>query len=160
MSSSDSSDPFEQDFRELLRPDDESGSLGRIEISTVATASIVKLATLEVPGVISIGGTYVEKLAGLWKEEAVGISIRENERQDYEITVRVVLEYGQDLIKIASDIQSNVKEQVERMTTKSVAIVSVQIGEVRMRSNHPAAALIEPEAETRERDPWATPHTD
>ena len=155
MSTSDTNDPFEQDFRELLRPDDDSASLGRIEISSVATASIVKLATLEVSGVVSIGGTYVEKLAGLWKEEAVGITIRENEQGQYEITVRVVLEYGLDLIKVASDIQSNVKEQVEQMTTKTVAHVAVQIGEVRVRHSHPEAGHEQP---LREPDPWTEAH--
>lgn len=160
MSKAESQDPFEQDFRELLSQDDSTGSLGRIEISTVATASIVKLATLEVPGVVSIGGTYVEKLAGLWKEEAVGITIRENERGEYEITIRVVLEYGLDLFRVASDIQSNVKEQVERMTSKTVAQVAVQIGEVRVSSAHPAASS-ESEFSHGQRDPWAdVPHTD
>jgi uncharacterized alkaline shock family protein YloU len=159
MSKADTQDPFEQDFRELLSQDDSTGNLGRIEISTVATASIVKLATLEVPGVVSIGGTYVEKLAGLWKEEAVGITIRENERGDYEITIRVVLEYGLDLFKVASDIQANVKEQVERMTSKTVAQVAVQIGEVRVNPAHPAAS--ESDFSQGQRDPWAdVPHTD
>jgi len=155
MSTNDTNDPFEQDFRELLRPDDDSASLGRIEISSVATASIVKLATLEVPGVVSIGGTYVEKLAGLWKEEAVGITIRENEQAQYEITVRVVLEYGLDLIKVASDIQANVKEQVERMTTKTVGHVAVQIGEVRVRHSHAEDEHAQP---LREPDPWTEAH--
>ena len=50
---------------------------------------------------------------------------------NYVIKMHVVLEFGVDLAKTAGDIQAAVREQVNRMTSKTVARVDVNIDDVK-----------------------------
>ena len=66
------------------------------------------------------------------------------------IEVRVILRFGVELAAVASQIQQRIAEQVEKMTSKSVARVNVIIDVVRTQ-----------EEEEKSADDWENhPHTD
>jgi uncharacterized alkaline shock family protein YloU len=115
-------------------PAEESGSLGEIKINHSVVASIVRLAALEVTGVVAVGGGFVDGIAEIFskKESDRGVRVEEDEVGDYKIEIRVILRFGLELAKVASQVQQNIADQVQKMTSKQVASVNVIIDGVRM----------------------------
>jgi uncharacterized alkaline shock family protein YloU len=112
---------------------EDSNTLGEIRINHSVVASIVRLAALEVSGVSAVGGGFVDGIAEIFskKGDERGVRVDEDEVGDYQIEIRVILRFGVELAAVASDIQQRVAEQVEKMTSKSVARVNVIIDGVR-----------------------------
>ncbi len=130
---------------------EDSNTLGEIRINHSVVASIVRLAALEVSGVAAVGGGFVDGIAEIFskKGDERGVRVDEDEVGDYKIEIRVILRFGVELAAVASQVQQRVVEQVEKMTSKSVARVNVVIDGVR------------PDSADRERDDWREePHTD
>lgn len=112
-----------------------TSSDGDIKINYNVVATIVKLAALEVPGVVAVGGGgFLDDVAGIFskKETGTGIQVEEHETRGYQVTVRLVLAYGSDLYAVATKVQEAVRLQVHKMTTKPVARVDVLIESVRL----------------------------
>ncbi|MBN1403287.1 MAG: Asp23/Gls24 family envelope stress response protein [Opitutales bacterium] len=114
----------------------EETSTGVIKVSHEVVGNIVRIAALEVPGVVSVGGTggIRDEIVGLFnkRDSAPGITVAENERGHYEITIKVILRFGVELAKVGEEIQIAVRDQVSVMTNKKVARVDVLIDGVRM----------------------------
>ena len=110
-----------------------SSTLGDIRINHSVVASIVRLATLEVSGVAAVGGGFVDGIAEIFskKGDERGVRVEEDEVGDYRIEIRVILRFGCELATVATEIQERIAEQVEQMTSKSVARVNVIIDGVR-----------------------------
>jgi uncharacterized alkaline shock family protein YloU len=110
------------------------GGLGQIKINHSVVASIVRLAALEVPGVHGVGGGLVDEIAEIFskKENDRGVRVHEDETGLYTIEIRVVLEYGVELAKVAMHIQETVSRQVTHMTMKGVGKVNVIIDGVKL----------------------------
>lgn len=112
----------------------EESPLGVIKISHSVVARIVKLATLDVPGVIAIsaGGFELSGIFKASKDSNAGITVEDDDQDDYHITIHVVLRFGIELAKTADRIQHVVRDQVHKMTNKNVARVDVFIDDVKM----------------------------
>lgn len=113
---------------------EDSNTLGEIRINHSVVASIVRLASLEVTGVVAVGGGFVDGIADIFKSkkgDERGVRVDEDEVGDYKIEIRVVLRFGCELAAVATQIQERVAEQVEKMTSKNVARVNVVIDGVR-----------------------------
>ena len=110
-----------------------SNTLGDIRINHSVVASIVRLAALEVSGVAAVGGGFVDGIAEIFskKGDERGVRVEEDEVGDYRIEIRVILRFGCELASVATEIQERIAEQVEQMTSKSVARVNVIIDGVR-----------------------------
>ena len=108
---------------------EESNTLGEIRINHSVVASIVRLAALEVSGVAAVGGGFVDGIAEIFskKGDERGVRVEEDEVGDYRIEIRVILRFGVELATVATEIQQRIAEQVEKMTSKSVARVNVII---------------------------------
>ncbi|ADE54883.1 Asp23/Gls24 family envelope stress response protein [Coraliomargarita akajimensis] len=131
-----------------------SNTLGDIQINNSVVASIVRLAALEVGGVAAVGGGFrgVDGIAEIFtkKGDERGVRVDADEVGDYQIEIRVILKFGCQLANVAAQIQQRVVEQVENMTSKSVARVNVIIDGVRTD-----------EAESSQEDNWEEQaHTD
>ena len=135
---------------------EESSSLGEIRINHSVVSSIVRLATLEVPGVCSVAGSFVDGIADIFskKGDERGVRVDEDEVGDYQIEIRVILRFGLELAAVTPNIQQRVAEQVESMTSKSVARVNVIIDGVRTEAQE---QLEQSEPATSWKD---QPHTD
>ncbi len=105
---------------------DANGDLGMIQVNNSVVVQIVRIATLGVPGVYSVGR---ERLTDVLtrKENERGVRVGEDEDEAYQIEVRVVLEFGVELAATGSEIQQTIHDQVTRMTSKRVSRVDVII---------------------------------
>ncbi len=128
--------PSAEDYTtETLMESDE----GRIIINNNVIANIVKIATLEIPEVVSIkeaGG--LSEFAGLFSRKdnsRRGITVESDENDNYRIAVVVVLSFGVELAKVGSQIREVIREKVEKMTNNKVIKVDVIIDEVKMPDN-------------------------
>ncbi len=112
---------------------EDSNTLGDIRINHSVVASIVRLATLEVSGVAAVGGGFVDGIAEIFSKKGgeSGVRVEEDEVGDYRIEIRVILRFGVELAAVATEVQQRIAEQVEKMTSKSVARVNVIIDGVR-----------------------------
>ena len=113
---------------------EDNNSLGDIRINHSVVANIVRLAALEVSGVVAVGGSFVDGIAEIFSKKGGderGVRVDEDEVGDYKIEVRVILRFGVELAAVASQIQQRIAEQVEKMTSKNVARVNVIIDGVR-----------------------------
>jgi len=124
----------------------EENNAGVIKVSHEVVASIVRIAVMAVPGVVAVGGAggFKEEIAGIFnkRDNALGITVAENDRGCYEVTVKVVLRFGVELAKVGEDVQNAVREQVTRMTNKKVSRVDVLIDGVRMTEKDDASPLV------------------
>lgn len=111
-----------------------SSTLGDIKINHSVVASIVRLAALEVEGVYSVGGGFVDSIAEVFskKESDRGVRVAVDEKGDYVLQVRVVLRFGVELAKVAGEIQEQVCKQVYRMTSNRVSRVDVIIDGIKL----------------------------
>lgn len=104
-------------------------STGEIKINLNVITKIVELATSEVPGVLAVaGGSFLD---GMFAKREARIAVDEDEIGGYLIRIPVVLEFGVDLAKTAQDVQNAVRDQVKRMTSKTVSRVDVIIDDVK-----------------------------
>ncbi len=113
--------------------DSNTCSIGAIRVNHDVIANIVRLSTLSVDGVVSIGNTSISsKLQKIFSKnpDCGGIRISEDENGNYVIDIQVVLKFGVELAKVAYDIQQTVARQVTSMTMKSVALVNITIESV------------------------------
>ena len=131
---------------------EDNNSLGDIRINHSVVANIVRLAALEGSGVVAVGGSFVDGIAEIFSKKGGderGVRVDEDEVGDYMIEVRVILRFGVELAAVAGQIQQRIAEQVEKMTSKSVARVNVIIDGVRTQE------------EEKSSDDWENhPHTD
>jgi len=112
---------------------EESTSLGDIKINLSVINNIVRLAALEVPGVVSVSGSFKDGLAEMFSKDAErGVKVAENEAGEYVVEIHVILKFGVKLDATASRIQQSIYNQVDNMTSKSCASITVFIDGVKM----------------------------
>ena len=115
-------------------------SLGEIRVNHSVIASIVRLAALEVPGVVGVGAGFVDGITDLFskKESASGVKIAEDPDGSYLIEIRVVMAFGTELGKTAYEVQVAVRKQLSTMTGKNVRRVDVTIEGIKLVTEHKA----------------------
>ena len=114
---------------------EEASALGEIKINHTVIASIVKMAATEVPGFVAVaGGGFVEEIAGIFtkKETGSGVQVEEDADGNYQIVVRVILEFGVQLAETAAKVQEVVRDKVAQMTSKKVSRVDVVIDGIKL----------------------------
>ena len=144
-----------KDPHEIPVPTDESTASDSIKIADSVVASIVKMACLEVDGVYSVGGNFIE---GFWenlggKKNEKGVIVTLDEAENYVMEVHVEMRFGVELAKTALQVQHNIRHQVARMTMKGVGKVDVIIDGVRVEGKNK-----KPDSPVEQQ--WDHPHTD
>ena len=111
----------------------DSGSFGRITISSDAIAHIVGETARECYGVVGmVSRGPVGKLLGRRERLRRGIQIaRGAEGEGVTIDLHVVVEYGLNLAEVASTIRNRVSYEVGRLTGLPIRAVEVHIDDVR-----------------------------
>ena len=89
------------------------GSLGQIKVNHTVVSTIVKMAAINVSGVLAVGGSFVENFIAQIssKESDKGVRVSEDEAGNYQIEIRVLMEYGVELAKTAETLQMIVAKQ-------------------------------------------------
>ena len=111
----------------------EGNELGLIHIHENVIASAVRKATCAVDGVVRLAGsTLVDNIAGLIGNKTMSDrSITVNlDGATVSIDVKVNLAYGAHVPTIASNIQSAVVSEVEKLTGMTVTAVNVMVQEL------------------------------
>lgn len=128
---------------------EESTTLGDIQINFSVVANIVRLAALEVTGVVNVGGGIVDGIADMFPQKKFdrGVRVKADEIGDYIIDIKVILKFGVELAQIAELVQHRIIEQVEKMTSRSVSRVNVIVDGVKTVDQSP-------------KDEWDDGHTD
>lgn len=113
-------------------------SQGRTTISDVVVSKISGIATREVEGVHSLGGSTTraigslrERIPGARTNHSQGVSVEVGERQA-AVDVDIVAEYGVAIGDLATGIRRNVIGAVERMTGLEVTEVNVTVHDVHL----------------------------
>jgi uncharacterized alkaline shock family protein YloU len=123
-----------------------------IKIAHSVVASIVRLSTLEVEGVHTVGSDgFVDGIVEMLskRESDRGVKVTDDDQGRYFIEVHVIVRFGAELAKVAEKIQANVRAKVAKMTGNPVAKIDVIIDGVRLDS-----------AKSEDTDWHNEPHTD
>jgi len=108
---------------------EEQQTLGEIRINHTVVANIVRIAAMSVPGVHTVGGGRFEGIADMFgkKEGERGVRVSVDEGGNYEIEVRVLLDFGVELAKTGGQIQQAIRDEVSKMTSKDVSRIDITI---------------------------------
>ncbi|MGG1515255.1 Asp23/Gls24 family envelope stress response protein [Paenibacillus oryzisoli] len=117
-----------------IAPDYVRTDMGSIQIAPEVIEIIAGLATVEVPGVAGMSGGLAGGIAELLgrKNLSKGVKVDVGQREA-AIDVSIIVEYGNRIPEVASDIQNNVKTAIESMTGLSVVEVNVHIHDVHFK---------------------------
>jgi len=107
---------------------EEKIGLGTIKIADEVVKVIAGLAAIDIKGVAGMSGGIVGGIAELLgkKNLTKGIKVEVGEKEA-AIDIYVIVDYGVRIPDIAADIQTSVKNAVERMTGLVVVEVNVNI---------------------------------
>lgn len=109
----------------------EKTEIGTIQIAPEVIEVIAGLATVEVEGVAGMSGGFAGGIAELLgrKNLSKGVKVEVGQREA-AVDVSIIVNYGNKLPEIASEIQRNVKRSIEMMTGLTVVEVNVHIHDV------------------------------
>lgn len=112
----------------------EKTEIGTIQIAPEVIEVIAGLATIEVDGVAGMSGGFAGGIAELLgrKNLSKGVKVEVGQREA-AVDVSIIVEYGNKLPEIASEIQRNVKRSIEMMTGLTVVEVNVHIHDVHFK---------------------------
>lgn len=112
-----------------------SSDRGRTTIADSVVSKIAGIAVREVAGVYDVGGGAsravgsVTQRVGIGDSRTQGVSVEVGEREA-AADVKVVVEYGESIPRVAKEIRDNVVRRVEGMTGLSVTEVNVEINDM------------------------------
>ena len=107
---------------------DEGTELGAIHVHHGVIAVIARLATLKVPGVVGMSGSFSDGIASMIGKDADDRGIKVHvEGQGVSVELNIVIEYGVRIPQVAWRIQNDVRHAIEDMTGKKVKAVDVVI---------------------------------
>lgn len=101
---------------------------GSIRISEEVITSIAAKAASEIEDLAAMGGGIKQGIAERLgrKDLSKGLKVRVEERE-VQIDLNIIVNYGTPIPEIASNIQKNMKELVEKMTGLSVTQVNINV---------------------------------
>ncbi|MFC5447961.1 Asp23/Gls24 family envelope stress response protein [Paenibacillus aestuarii] len=117
-----------------IAPDYVKTDMGSIQIAPEVIEIIAGLATVEVQGVAGMSGGFAGGIVELLgrKNLSKGVKVEVGQREA-AIDVSIIVEYGNRIPEVASDIQRNVKHAIESMTGLNVVEVNVHIHDVHFK---------------------------
>lgn len=101
---------------------------GTIRIHDNVIASITSVATCEVEGVKSIGKNFKAGLLELLDKKNLGaIRVEKDKNGDITVEIPIVIKYGFNIPDVASKVQENVRNTLEKMTNLSIKDINVNV---------------------------------
>ncbi|GMK37964.1 alkaline-shock protein [Paenibacillus sp. CCS19] len=118
-----------------IAADYERTDIGSIQIAPEVIEVIAGLATVEVQGVAGMSGGFVGGIAELLgrKNLSKGVKVEVGQREA-AVDVSIIVEFGNRIPDVASDIQRSVKRSIESMTGLHVVEVNVHIHDVHFKT--------------------------
>jgi uncharacterized alkaline shock family protein YloU len=118
-----------------LAADYEKTDIGMIQIAPEVIEVIAGLATIEISGVAGMSGGFAGGIAELLgrKNLSKGVKVDVGQREA-AVDVNIIIEFGNRIPEVASEIQRNVKHAIESMTGLHVVEVNVHIHDVHFKT--------------------------
>lgn len=105
---------------------EESPTIGKITIDPEVLATIARLTTLAVPGVVRFASPPgIQRLLGV--KDGVQTTVREG---TVEVNLHIVVEAGRNMLALGRQIQAEVTRAVQDMVGMEVEAVNVYIEDV------------------------------
>lgn len=102
--------------------------LGTIKIHKNVIASIAGVAATEIEGVKRVGGDLKSGLMELiGKKSLACIGVEFDKSGDVKLEIPLIIKYGFHIPDIASQVQENVRQALEKMTNLSVKDININI---------------------------------
>jgi uncharacterized alkaline shock family protein YloU len=108
---------------------------GATSIADNVVTKVAGIATREVPGVHALGGGAtraigsVTQKVGLGDERSQGVSVEVGEREA-AVDLTIVVEYGESIPQVSSQIRENVAKRIEGITGLSVTEVNIAVNDL------------------------------
>ncbi|MCX5696107.1 MAG: Asp23/Gls24 family envelope stress response protein [Candidatus Omnitrophica bacterium] len=111
-----------------MQQDNSRTDLGLIRIHKNAIASVSSLASLEIEGVKRLGTNLKSRILELMgKPSSSAIKIEINKSDEVKVEIPLFIKYGYNIPEVASKVQENVRQALERMTNLSVKDIDVNV---------------------------------
>ncbi|CAH0118601.1 MULTISPECIES: Asp23/Gls24 family envelope stress response protein [unclassified Paenibacillus] len=119
---------------DTIATDYEKTEMGQIHIAPEVIEVIAGLATIEVEGVAGMSGGFAGGIAELLgrKNLSKGVKVEVGQREA-AVDVSIIVEYGNRIPEVATEIQRGVKRSIETMTGLHVVEVNVHIHDVHFK---------------------------
>lgn len=105
--------------------------VGKIKIADNVAAAIANIAAQEVDGVIKVIGSSTSPITEIFGKKNLGKGVKVNmDEEGTNIELSLVILHGVNIVKLAEEVQNNVKEAVESMTGISVRNVDITISDI------------------------------
>ena len=102
--------------------------LGTIRIHKKVIASIASLAAVEIEGVKRVGGDFKSGLLELvGKKSLSAINVEINKNEEVKVEIPLLIKYGFNIPDIASKVQENVRNSLEKMTNLSIKDININV---------------------------------
>jgi uncharacterized alkaline shock family protein YloU len=102
--------------------------LGTIKIHKNVIASIASLAATEIEGVKRVGGNLRSGLLELiGKKGGLAIKVEIDRNEEVEIEIPVIIAYGFNIPEVASRVQENVRQALEKMTHLLIRDINIVV---------------------------------
>ncbi len=106
--------------------DESRNELGNVRIHKNVIASISSIAASEIEGVKKVGTNFQSSLFELLGQKsflAIKVDISKNE--EVKVDIPLVIKYGYNIPDIASRVQENVRQALEKMSNLSIKDINV-----------------------------------
>lgn len=101
---------------------------GSIRIYKNVIASIAATATLEIEGVKKIGTDFKTGIMELFGKKWLStIKVEFDKNEEIKIEIPLVIKYGYNIPYIASKVQENVKNALEKMTNLAIKDININV---------------------------------
>lgn len=112
----------------IRRKEESHTDLGTIRIHKNVIASIASLAATEIEGVKRVGGDFKSGLLELiGKKSSMAIKVEIDKNDEVEIEIPLVIKYGFNIPDIASKVQENVRNALEKMTYMLIKDININV---------------------------------
>ena len=111
-----------------MHKDESRTDLGMIKIHKNVVASIAAIAAGEIEGVKRIGGDFksgILEMVGRKSLVAINVEVMKNE--EVKIEIPLIIKYGFNVPDVASRVQENVRNSLEKMTNLSIKDINIKV---------------------------------
>lgn len=104
---------------------------GTVNISEDVISIISNIAASEIDGVAKMSGGITGEITEMLGMKNLSKGVEVNiDNEDVKVEMTIVIEYGNKIREVASNVQKNVKETIETMTGLNVLEVNINIQDV------------------------------
>jgi uncharacterized alkaline shock family protein YloU len=118
----------------MMNTEESRTDLGSIRIHKNVIASIASLAATEIEGVKRVGASFNSRfLEMVTKISFLRIKVNIDKNEQVSIEIPLIIMYGFNIPQVASRVQENVKNALEKMTNVSIREITVNVQGIERR---------------------------